>query len=244
MKTSNHTTASFTFSVTSCHEQLALSGMPPPPHQSTQQAVAIDARVERSAASSSSDLSPTIDNLDVPSTFVKLAQSVFATPVPTPEMYNISETSQSTAGPLTTEISQAAPAGQGPSHRNHTKPPAKHDSDKSLNFPWTPEAGDALLCVYKVENEVEISEASPNHQQGLMAVSAKDDSDAGRNDGGSGNRNGWRQPAGKRNREKIETADGLRAIGAGLNSITEALKLLRGKTTGSQTARYYRYSVK
>ncbi|GMF41490.1 unnamed protein product [Phytophthora fragariaefolia] len=119
--------------------------MPPLPHQSTQQAAAIDARVELSAALSSSDLSPTIANLDASSTFVNLVQTVLVTLAPTPETYNISETSQSTVGPLTTEISQTVPAGHGPSHRNQTKPPAKHDSDKSLNFSWTPEAGDALL---------------------------------------------------------------------------------------------------
>ncbi|GMG15074.1 unnamed protein product [Phytophthora fragariaefolia] len=152
----------------------------------TQQDAAIDARAERSVASSSSDLSPTIDNLDALSTFDNLAQTVIAAPAPTPETYNIRETLQSTVGPLTTEISQAAPAGQGPSHCNQIKPPTKHDSDKSLNVSWTTEAGDAVMRARDtgvIENEV----------------------------------------------EKIETADGLRAIGAGLNNIAEAFKNAKRK---------------
>ncbi|GMF43791.1 unnamed protein product [Phytophthora fragariaefolia] len=168
------------------------------------------------------------------STFVNLAQTVFATLAPTPEI-----------------------------HHNQTKPSAMHDSDKSLNFSWTPEAGDALLRMrfvklkYRFQStnsdkqlaaawmlvdaetflasglEVKSaqckSKASPNHQQVLMTVSTKNYSDADRNDGGSGSRNRWSQPAGKRNREKIETADGMRAIGAGLNNIAEAFKIAKRK---------------
>lgn len=38
---------------------------------------------------------------------------------------------------------------------------------------------------------------------------------------------GWRQQTGKRNREKAAAADGMKAIGAGLNNIAEAFKIAR-----------------